>query len=125
LRCSGQGDHADGGRLGAGQRQGAVLFSHERLDTWLAARLPSLRGPALHAALRNGGIARAAGRFDTVVVTSKFGEAEFRRVGVTNLRRIPLGVDLDTFRPRPRTSGRRDPARLRGPAVPGEEPRAP
>jgi alpha-1,6-mannosyltransferase len=81
--------------------RGAVLFSHERLDTWLAARLPALRGPALHAALRRWN-RRAAGRFDTVVVTSKFGEAEFRRVGVANLRRIPLGVDLDTFRPRPR-----------------------
>jgi alpha-1,6-mannosyltransferase len=82
--------------------RGAVLFSHERLDTWLAARLPALRGPALRAALRRWN-RRAAGRFDTVVVTSAFGEDEFRRLGVANLRRIPLGVDLDTFRPRART----------------------
>lgn len=81
--------------------RGSVLFSHERLDTWLAARLPALRGPALRAAVRRWNH-RAATRFDTVVVTSRFGEAEFRGVGVDNLRRIPLGVDLGTFRPRTR-----------------------
>jgi alpha-1,6-mannosyltransferase len=78
----------------------AVLFSHERLDTWLAARLPTLwryGGVVLDPAVRrwNTGIAR---RFDTVVVTSKFAEHEFAELGGT-LRRVPLGVDLATFHP--------------------------
>lgn len=81
----------------------AVLFSHERLDTWLAARLPGLwryGGPMLDGAVRrwNQGIAN---RFDTVVVTSAFAEDEFAALGVRSLRRIPLGVDLSTFRPGP------------------------
>ena len=79
----------------------AVLFSHERLDTWLAARLPKLwrvGGPVLDAGVRrwNTGICR---RFDTVVVTSEFAEREFAELGVGMLRRVPLGVDLNTFRP--------------------------
>lgn len=79
----------------------AVLFSHERLDRWIAARLPALWrfGGALPAkAVRhwNRGIAR---RFATVVVTSSYAEREFAGLGVHSLRRIPLGVDLTTFRP--------------------------
>ncbi|HEX3788984.1 MAG TPA: glycosyltransferase [Pseudonocardiaceae bacterium] len=82
----------------------AVLFSHERLDTWLAARLPTLwryGGAVLDPAVRrwNCGLAR---RFDTVVVTSAFAEHEFAELGVGTIRRIPLGVDLATFRPVPR-----------------------
>ncbi|HEX3651177.1 MAG TPA: glycosyltransferase [Pseudonocardiaceae bacterium] len=76
----------------------AVLFSHERLDRWLAARLPGawrLAGPTL-----DGAVARwnrqLAGRFDVVVVTSAYAAAEF---GDTRVCRVPLGVDLDTFRP--------------------------
>jgi alpha-1,6-mannosyltransferase len=81
----------------------AVLFSHERLDTWLAARLPTLwryGGVVLDPAVRrwNTGIAR---RFDTVVVTSEFAEREFAELGVGTLRRVPLGVDLAVFRPIP------------------------
>lgn len=81
----------------------AVLFSHERLDTWLAARLPTLwryGGAVLDAGVRrwNCGIVR---RFDTVVVTSEFAENEFAELGVGTLRRIPLGVDLATFHPYP------------------------
>lgn len=80
--------------------RGAVLFSHERLDTWLAARLPQLRGRLVESLVARWN-SRLADRFDTVVVTSAFAEDEFRRLGVRNLRRVPLGVDLATFRPRP------------------------
>ena len=81
---------------------GAVLFSHERLDTWLAARWPwlSRRGggrPMARAIARWN--TRIAGRFDTVVVTSEFARQEFAQLGVADVRQVPLGVDLATFRP--------------------------
>lgn len=79
-----------------------VLLSHERLDRWIQARVPRLwragAGRVLTPAVRgwNKGIAN---RFDTVVVTSRYAEREFAGLPVP-LRRIPLGVDLTTFRPR-------------------------
>jgi alpha-1,6-mannosyltransferase len=79
-----------------------VLFSHERLDRWIEARVPRLwragAGRVLTPVVRgwNKGIAN---RFDTVVVTSAYAESEFAGLPVP-LRRIPLGVDLDTFHPR-------------------------
>jgi len=76
----------------------AVLFSHERLDTWLAARLPILPKSALEPLVARWN-RRLAARFDTVVVTSAFAEQEFRALGVRHVRRVPLGVDLTTFHP--------------------------
>jgi alpha-1,6-mannosyltransferase len=79
-----------------------LLLSHERLDRWIEARVPRLwragAGHVLKPVVRgwNKGIAN---RFDTVVVTSAYGESEFTGLPV-RLRRIPLGVDLDTFQPR-------------------------
>ncbi|MFB9840283.1 glycosyltransferase, partial [Actinoallomurus acaciae] len=73
-----------------------VLFSHERLDAILYSRVP--RWFPLRAATDsvNRRLARLA---DEVIVTSGFSGAEFDRVGAGNVRRIPLGVDLETFRP--------------------------
>ena len=75
---------------------GSILFSHERLDTWLAARLRvgSLLEPGIRWWNR-----RLVERFNAVVVTSEFAEDEFAQLGVPDVVRIPLGVDLDTFRP--------------------------
>lgn len=80
-----------------------VLFSHERIDPILRSRVP--RGFPLTAAadLANR---RLWVRAEKVVVTSRFATAEFDRVGARNVRRIPLGVDLTTFRPS--TENRRD-----------------
>jgi len=80
---------------------GSVLFSHERLDTWLPARFSApwrVGGPVLDAGVRrwNRGMVK---RFDTVVVTSAFAQHEFDGLEVGRMLRIPLGVDLDTFRP--------------------------
>jgi alpha-1,6-mannosyltransferase len=82
---------------------GSVLFSHERLDTWLAARAPAVwrhAGGRLAPAVARWN-RRLAARFDVVAVTSAFAEAEFAQLGVRSLGRIPLGVDLATFRPGP------------------------
>ncbi|GAA1980783.1 glycosyltransferase [Catenulispora subtropica] len=81
---------------------GAVLISHERLDAVTAARFPHawrtgnrVLRPALHRRSRN-----LAEGFDVVVVASAFAGREFEGTSA-KLSEIPLGVDLDTFRPRP------------------------
>jgi alpha-1,6-mannosyltransferase len=73
-----------------------VLFSHERIDAVLRTRLP--RRFPLGATARTIN-RRLSGRADRVVVTSRFSAAEFEAVGATNVHRVPLGVDLETFRP--------------------------
>ncbi|XVQ10231.1 glycosyltransferase [Spirillospora sp. CA-255316] len=76
----------------------SVLLSHERLDAILAPRVPG--GFPLRPLTDrwNGGLARA---FDAIVATSAFAAAEFGRVGAVDLHLVPLGVDLETFRPLP------------------------
>ncbi|HEX6351651.1 glycosyltransferase [Actinophytocola sp.] len=77
-----------------------VLLSHERLDRWIEARIPRLWRSAgrLLKPLVRGWNKGLVNRFDTVVVTSAYAELEFEGLSLP-LRRIPLGVDLDTFRP--------------------------
>jgi alpha-1,6-mannosyltransferase len=40
-----------------------------------------------------------AANFDTVVCTTGFARREFDRIGASNVVRVPLGVDLETFTP--------------------------
>lgn len=84
-----------------------VLFSHERLDAVLAARLPRWfpLEPATDRVNR-----RLAGLADAVVCASGFSAAEFERLGYGALvHRLPLGVDLTAFAPaaRPRAGAGR------------------
>ncbi|MBP0450868.1 glycosyltransferase [Kitasatospora sp. RG8] len=74
----------------------SVMVSHESaaglLRTWgLPAPLAGAAADRL-----NGLTARA---YDTVVCTTDWAAAEFRRLGVRNLARAPLGVDLTGMRP--------------------------
>lgn len=39
----------------------------------------------------------SADAYDTILCTTEWAAAEFRRLGVPNLARVPLGVDLDRF----------------------------
>src|SRR5262249_37144136 len=48
---------------------------------------------------------RMAASYDTVVCTTAFARAEFDRIAVPNVRRVPLGVDLATFQPSMRDDG--------------------
>lgn len=48
---------------------------------------------------------RTADMYDRIVCTTAWAAAEFEKLGVANLQRAPLGVDLEQFHP-----GRRDPA---------------
>ncbi len=85
------------------RRQGVatVLLSHERLGDMLAMRTgldASARAPI---ALLNRLVVRSV---DRLVVTSGYAEREFRTVAATAgcpVARVPLGVDLETFRPVP------------------------
>ncbi|ADG80104.1 glycosyltransferase [Tsukamurella paurometabola] len=73
---------------------GAVMISHERLDRMIALGAPRLAGWASDIA--NLGTARS---YDTVVCTTAFAGEEFARIHAPNVATVPLGVDLDVFRP--------------------------
>lgn len=73
-----------------------VLMSHERLDAILQPRVPRWFPLSPAVDLWNRRLARAA---DTVVCASRFAAHEWSRIGVEHVQRVPLGVDLDTFRP--------------------------
>ncbi|MER5918032.1 glycosyltransferase [Streptomyces sp. NPDC001982] len=81
-----------------------VLFSHERVDAFLQARLPSWLPLTASGDAANR---RLCSLVDGVVVASAFAAEEFVRVAAPNLHRIPLGVDLSTFRPSPAATGDR------------------
>lgn len=86
----------------------SVLFSHERLDAMLSLRTGWETGVGASTAALNRLLVR---RFDAVVVTSSYARGEFSVAAArrgTPTHQIPLGVDLETFRPGP-------------PAPPGDE----
>ncbi len=72
----------------------AVAVSHERMDRWLSQWLPAHLPLEMVADRSNAGLARA---FDTIVCTTAWAAEEFRRLGVTNLATVPLGVDHEQF----------------------------
>jgi len=82
----------------------STVIAHERVDGVLRA-FSSLgpRGAQLAADRHN---ATTAERFDRVVTTTGFAAQEFARIGITTSH-VPLGVDLEGFRPasRPQTHG--------------------
>ena len=89
-----------------------ILFSHERLDAMLSLRTGRQSGIAASVGVINRVLVR---QFDRVVVTSRFAMREFRQVAAaagTAVHRIPLGVDLATFRPPEERAVRSDVLRL-------------
>lgn len=78
---------------------GSVLFSHERLSDMFALRTGLDTTSKVSIALLNRILVRS---FDTIVVTSHYAEDEFTNAAAgadCPMVRVPLGVDLDTFRP--------------------------
>lgn len=78
----------------------SVVISHERLDRLLEQFLLPPKWARGVADMANR---RMAAHYDTVVCTTAFAREEFDRIGVTNVRRVPLGVDLATFTPAKRS----------------------
>jgi alpha-1,6-mannosyltransferase len=76
----------------------ALLWSHERIDAILAPRLP---GWAPLPGVADAANTQYLSWFDTIVCSSAFAATEFERLGATNVQRVPLGVDLETFIPDP------------------------
>ena len=77
--------------------------------TWFYhGHLPRIVAPQLHDAPRPGRwlaaaaaryVAAIARRVDVTLVASNFARADLERFGVERVRRVPLGVDADTFHP--------------------------
>ncbi|WP_240617489.1 glycosyltransferase [Nocardioides speluncae] len=78
---------------------GSLLLSHERMDHMFAMRSGFETSAKVSIKLLNRVLVRS---FDTIVTTSEYAREEFRipaaAVGCPILR-VPLGVDLETFRP--------------------------
>ncbi len=78
----------------------STVIAHERVDGILRAFSPlGARGAQLAADRHN---ATTAQRFDRVVTTTRFAAQEFARIG-SPTEHVPLGVDLEQFRPLLRT----------------------
>lgn len=75
-----------------------MLLSHERLDAMLALRTGWQTGLGAPVGVFNRVLVR---QFDRIVVTSRFAMREFQAIAAsagTALHRVPLGVDLASFR---------------------------
>ncbi|GLZ00058.1 glycosyltransferase [Actinoplanes sp. NBRC 103695] len=74
----------------------SMMVSHESLDG-----LGRMFGPWARAGERAADLlnARTAAAHDIVVCTTGWAATEFKRIGATNLLRVPLGVDLEGFGP--------------------------
>jgi alpha-1,6-mannosyltransferase len=84
------------------RRQGvpSIMVSHESLDGLLG-----LFGPTSGRRIGDLLNRRTAQDHDKIVCTTQWAANEFERIGMPNVTRVPLGVDLDRFTP-----ARHDPA---------------
>jgi len=79
----------------AGQRKiKTAVFSHETLVGLAAHYFPFPLTPLIDWHNR-----RLAKRFNIVIATTAFAAREFEKLEITNLVRVPLGVNLETFSP--------------------------
>lgn len=83
---------------------GSLVVSHERLDRLARRWVPPAPGLRSLCDVSNR---RLATGFDSVVATTQWAADEFVRLGTPNLRRIPLGVELDMFTPSRHDAGLR------------------
>jgi len=83
----------------------SVIWSHEHLAGLLRRFVPPVVPRQWIADLLNRCSAAA---YNTVVCTTDFAASEFRRIGATNLVKVPLGVDLEVFRPGLRSTALHD-----------------
>ncbi|MDP9799692.1 alpha-1,6-mannosyltransferase [Catenuloplanes nepalensis] len=75
----------------------SMMVSHESLAGLLTVwGVPAGAGGRVADVLN----ARTARQFDTILCTTAWAAAEFKRIGTPNLVEVPLGVDLDAFTPK-------------------------
>lgn len=72
-----------------------VVFSHESLAA-LVDRFLKLRYLQRFVDWHNARLARS---FDWVIASTEFAAREFKKINTSNLKKIPLGVDLEIFQP--------------------------
>jgi alpha-1,6-mannosyltransferase len=84
----------------------SVMVSHESVAGLFGMAARILSGPA--ARLADTLNSRTARHYTQVVCTTDWAAQEFERLGVQNLARVPLGVDLDLFSPDRRSVSLRD-----------------
>jgi alpha-1,6-mannosyltransferase len=79
----------------------AVMVSHESVTALLKlARVsPGRLRSAFSRAVADWLNRRTARAYQQVICTTAWAAAEFERIGIANLARVPLGVDLATFSP--------------------------
>lgn len=95
VECSDKWTLSQVGRWARRRGIGSMLFSHERLDDMASDWFRSAAGVEAAIGALNRRLAR---NFDVVVVTSDYSSGEFAHTGAV-LRKVPLGVDLQTFHP--------------------------
>jgi alpha-1,6-mannosyltransferase len=78
-----------------------VVFSHETLRGLAKRFLPSFFPQKALVDWHNRTL---ASKFDHVIATTQYAAREFEELGIKNLARIPLGVDLENFNPINRSS---------------------
>jgi alpha-1,6-mannosyltransferase len=84
------------GRWARQRGVGSMMVSHESLAGLLGVwGMPASARDRVADRLNR----RTAEAFDQIVCTTAFAAGEFRRLGVPNLVEVPLGVDLEAFRP--------------------------
>ena len=94
------------GKFARANKVPTVVFSHETLQG-LAKRflpLPSF----IRNLMVNWHNKRLASNFDQVITTTAFAAREFKEIGIKNLVRVPLGVDLVNFNPTKRSEAMRE-----------------
>jgi alpha-1,6-mannosyltransferase len=84
----------------------SVMVSHESIAGILGLTGRLLSGPT--GAVADTLNRRTALHYTRVVCTTQWAAAEFERLGVANLDRVPLGVDLELFSPERHSAAVRD-----------------
>jgi alpha-1,6-mannosyltransferase len=76
----------------------SLVFSHETLNG-LVKKYAGFIPTAIRSKFVNWHNRKLASNFDQVIATTNFAAAEFEQIGITNLNKIALGVDLEQFNP--------------------------
>ena len=89
------------GRWAKKHKVASLVFSHETLDG-LVKKYAKAVPDRLRRKFVNWHNKRLARNFDQVIATTNFAANEFERIKISNLTKVPLGVDLNEFNPQNR-----------------------